>query len=197
MTESGYSTIIHIAKEFEVDVIIVLDMPKLCNDLSKDLPSNVKVIPAPKSNGVVRRSLADREEMREDRICRYFYGRSKWSNIRKFFPHIFTIPFNNLKIYKPGTLSLPASCLPIGMEQNTEQVKFVPMTPTIALQRHILAVSWATNNADALAFNVMGFICVTQVDLNKQLIKILSPQPAPLPVDKILLYSELQYADTD
>ena len=44
--------LIHAAKAFEVDLIIVLDQERLYNELVRDLPENVKVVFQPKSGGV-------------------------------------------------------------------------------------------------------------------------------------------------
>lgn len=44
--------LIHAAKAFEVDLIIVLDQERLYNELVRDLPDTVKVVFQPKSGGV-------------------------------------------------------------------------------------------------------------------------------------------------
>jgi len=48
----GYKLLIHAAKAFEVDTIIVLDQERLYNELVRDLPDFVKVVFQPKSGGV-------------------------------------------------------------------------------------------------------------------------------------------------
>jgi polynucleotide 5'-kinase involved in rRNA processing len=48
----GYQMLIHAAKAFEVDLIIVLDQERLYNELVRDLPETVKVVFQPKSGGV-------------------------------------------------------------------------------------------------------------------------------------------------
>lgn len=44
--------LIHTAKAFDVDLIIVLDQERLYNELVRDLPDKVKVVFQPKSGGV-------------------------------------------------------------------------------------------------------------------------------------------------
>jgi polyribonucleotide 5'-hydroxyl-kinase len=44
--------LIHAAKAFEVDLIIVLDQERLYNELVRDLPETVKVVFQPKSGRV-------------------------------------------------------------------------------------------------------------------------------------------------
>jgi polynucleotide 5'-kinase involved in rRNA processing len=48
----GYQLLIHAAKAFEVDLIIVLDQERLYNELVRDMPDFVKVVLQPKSGGV-------------------------------------------------------------------------------------------------------------------------------------------------
>lgn len=52
MKGEGYKLLIHAAKAFEVDTIIVLDQERLYNELVRDLPDFVKVVFQPKSGGV-------------------------------------------------------------------------------------------------------------------------------------------------
>ena len=48
----GYRMLIHAAKTFEVDLIIVLDQERLHIELKRDLPRFVRVVFQPKSGGV-------------------------------------------------------------------------------------------------------------------------------------------------
>lgn len=48
----GYKHLLHAAKVFEVDVILVLDQERLYNELVRDMPNFVKVVFLPKSGGV-------------------------------------------------------------------------------------------------------------------------------------------------
>lgn len=52
MKGEGYKQILHAAKAFEVDVILVLDQERLYNELVRDIPNFVKVVFLPKSGGV-------------------------------------------------------------------------------------------------------------------------------------------------
>lgn len=172
-------------------------MKSLCYDLTQELPKSVKIIDTPKSSGVVRRNAAYRDEMREERIRRYFYGSFKSSGPPKFSPYAFNIPFSQLKIYKVSSVSTPASCLPIGMTPREAQTQLNQITPDQSITRHILAVSFANNAADGAKSNVMGFVCVTHVDNKRNSIRVLCPQPGPIPPGSILLYSDVPFQDSD
>ena len=52
MKGQGYQLLIHAAKTFKVDFIIVLDQERLYNELVRDMPDFVKVLFQPKSGGV-------------------------------------------------------------------------------------------------------------------------------------------------
>ncbi|XP_015792937.1 polyribonucleotide 5'-hydroxyl-kinase Clp1 [Tetranychus urticae] len=195
--ENGYKSLLHIAAAFEVDVILVLDMKSLCYDLTQELPRSVKIIDTPKSSGVVRRNAAYRDEMREERIRRYFYGSYKSCGPPKFSPYAFNIPFSQLKIYKVSSISTPASCLPIGMSPRDDQTKLVNITPDPSLNRHILSVSFASDSSEGVKSNLMGFVCVTHVDTKRNFVRVLCPQPGPIPSGSILLYSDIQFQDSD
>ncbi|KAH9642968.1 hypothetical protein HF086_013529 [Spodoptera exigua] len=94
-----------------------------------------------------------------------------------------------------GAPSLPDSCMPLGMRAADALTKLVQVWPSAALQHRLLAVSFAAGpDDDVLHSNLAGFVCVTAVDMDRQMLTILSPQPRPLP-NTVLLLSELQYMD--
>ncbi|PZC72049.1 hypothetical protein B5X24_HaOG211974 [Helicoverpa armigera] len=154
------------------------------------MPKFVKVVYLPKSGGVVERSSTQRAESRDARIREYFYGKRT-----PYYPHSFDVKFSDLKIYKVGAPSLPDSCMPLGMRAEDALTKLVSVWPSPALHHRLLAVSFAAGpDDDVLHSNLAGFVCVTAVDMERQMLTILSPQPRPLP-NTVLLLSELQYMD--
>lgn len=48
----GYSLLLHIAKTFQVDNVLVLDQERLYNELQRDLPTFIQPVFLPKSRGV-------------------------------------------------------------------------------------------------------------------------------------------------
>ncbi|KAL4713093.1 hypothetical protein ACJJTC_001147 [Scirpophaga incertulas] len=187
---TGYKMLTHAAQAFEVDVILVLDNERLFIELKRDMPKFVKVVYLPKSGGVVERSATQRTEARDVRIREYFYGTRT-----PYYPHSFDVKFSDLKIYKVGAASLPASCMPLGMRAAEAKTRLVAVTACAPLAHRLLAVSFAAAPGDdVLHSNLAGFICVTAVDAERQTLTVLSPQPRPLP-NTVLLLSELQYMD--
>uniref|UniRef100_A0A1B6BXL4 Protein CLP1 homolog n=2 Tax=Clastoptera arizonana TaxID=38151 RepID=A0A1B6BXL4_9HEMI len=187
----GYKHLVHAAQAFEVDVILVLDQERLYNELVRDMPNFVKVVLLPKSGGVVERTQTYRIEARDNRVREYFYGGKT-----PLHPHSFDVKFSELKIYKVGAPALPDSCMPLGMKSEDCMTKLVSVQPGPNLLHHLLAVSFATSvDDDVLQTNVAGFICVTNVDPDRQTITVLSPQPRPLP-DTLLFLSDIQFMDS-
>ncbi|XP_043940040.1 polyribonucleotide 5'-hydroxyl-kinase Clp1 isoform X2 [Protopterus annectens] len=187
---SGYQALVHTASAFEVDVVIVLDQERLYNELKRDLPHFVKTVLLPKSGGVVERSKDFRRESRDERIREYFYGFRGC-----FFPHAFDVKFSDVKIFKIGAPTIPDSCLPLGMSQEDNQLKLVPVTPGRDLIHHLLSVSTAESTDENLVeTSVAGFIVVTGVDTERQIFTVLSPAPRPLPKN-ILLIMDIRFMD--
>uniref|UniRef100_U5EVR2 Protein CLP1 homolog n=1 Tax=Corethrella appendiculata TaxID=1370023 RepID=U5EVR2_9DIPT len=186
----GYDHIKHISKTFDVNVIFVIDHERLYNELLRDMSSHVKVVFLPKSGGVVERTKAQRAENRDNRIREYFYGHKM-----PLYPHSFDVKFSDVKIYKIGAPLLPDSCLPLGMKAEDNFTKLVAIQPNHGLLHHILAVSFESSEENVIQTNIAGFICVTNVDMDRQVLTVLSPQPRPLP-QTILLLSDLQFMDS-
>lgn len=198
ITGQGYRCLLHIAKAFKVTVSLAIDQEKLYNELDRDLPNHVDVVFTPKSGGVVVRSRKYRNVSRNDQIREYFYGsRCRASSAgTQFYPHSFDVPFSQLKIYKIGAPSIPTSCLPLGMKSDDNLTKVVPVQPSASLAHHILSVLFTNQPNDVLCQNVQGFVCVTNVDMDRQSITLISPQPRPLPVNSVLILSAVQFVDS-
>lgn len=189
---AGYQALVHCATAFQVDVVLVLDQERLYNELKRDLPHFVRVVLLPKSGGVVERSKDCRRESRDDKIREYFYGFRSTS----FYPHAFDVRFSDVRIYKIGAPSIPDSCLPLGMSQDDTQLKLVPVSPGRDLTHHVLSVSCAEDDPGdggsargrgVLESPVCGFIVVTAVDTQAQVMTVLSPAPRPLPRHTLLI----------
>ncbi|MGH0164892.1 UNVERIFIED_CONTAM: hypothetical protein FKN15_047971 [Acipenser sinensis] len=181
---SGYQALVHAASAFEVDAVIVLDQERLYNELQRDLPYFVKTVLLPKSGGVVERSKDYRRESRDEKVREYFYGFRGG-----FYPHAFDVRFSDVRIYKIGAPTIPDSCLPLGMSQEDNQLKLVPVTPGRDLVHHLLSVSAAEGGAGdpVIESSVAGFVVVTAVDPERQVLTVLSPAPRPLPRNTLLI----------
>lgn len=176
---------------FQIDVAVVLDHERLYNELQRDLPSCVKIVHQPKSGGVEERSREMRLGLRRNKIRQYFYGLER----TPFFPHSFHIRFDEVQIFKIGAPNLPDSLLPVGMKAEDTRTKIVPVPFGTQLLHHLLAISLCESTTEnLLETNIAGFVCVTEVSVERQTLTLLSPQPYPLP-RKFLLFSEVTFVD--
>uniref|UniRef100_A0AC35FIH2 Protein CLP1 homolog n=1 Tax=Panagrolaimus sp. PS1159 TaxID=55785 RepID=A0AC35FIH2_9BILA len=196
--DAGYHSILVASKAFKVDIVVVLDSELLVNNLKKDLPNFVKVVIEPRSGGVETRSPAQRASSRNRCIQSYFYGTKQ----APFHP--FTIEFSygkpdeeqELYIAKVGTDKLPDSCIPFGMEIEDHRTKVVRVSIDSSLKDKVLALMPpnATIDQSLISMPAIGFIVVTNVDVVRKIITVLSPQPQPLPT-RLALYTDVTFVD--
>lgn len=194
----GYRQILHAAKEFRVDIILAIDQEKLYNELVRDQPDFVKILFTPKSGGVVSKSQENRRENRDKRIKEYFYGLKlkETGSGTQLYPHSFELSFNSFKIYQIGAPEVPNSCLPLGMKKEDHLTQLVEMKPSLNIQNHILSLVNTNDLNEMIRTNVKGFVCVTNVDMDRQIITLISPQPRDkLPTNPVFLYSKIQFLD--
>lgn len=190
VTGTGYRILVHAAEAFDVDVIVVLDQERVYNDLKKQFANKVQIVHLPKSGGVVVRSQETRRGTRDERVRNYFYGMKL-----NFYPHIFEVRFADIKIFKIGAPAVPDSCLPLGMAPEQNETKLVPVQPGRDLKHCVLALSAAESlEEDLVTTNAVGFVVVNEVDLDRQMMIVLSPAPRPLP-RKYFLLSDVKFMD--
>uniref|UniRef100_A0A2K6S3S1 Uncharacterized protein n=1 Tax=Saimiri boliviensis boliviensis TaxID=39432 RepID=A0A2K6S3S1_SAIBB len=174
---SGFQALVHAASAFEVNVVVVLDQEPLYNELKRDFPHFVHTVLLPKSGGVMECSKDFWRECRDELLICCFY-------------RAFNVRFSDVKIYKVGALTIPNSYLPLGMSQEDNQLKLVPVTPGRDMVHHLLSVS----TEDLFKTSVAGFIVVTSVDAEHQVFTVLSLAPGPLPKN-FLLIMDIQFMD--
>lgn len=187
---SGFYTLLHVVKAFQVDVILVLDQERVYNDFKTRLGDSVQCVHLPKSGGVFERNHKQRKKYRTEKIREYFYG-----GRTPLYPHVFDVKFDDIKIYKIGAPEVPDSCLPLGMEREDGSTKAVPISPSKDLLHRVCAVSTADSPDDDLTMaNVAGFIVITNVDLESSTFTVLSPAPRPLPKEYIVV-TDIKFMD--
>jgi len=190
VTGGGFKILLNIVEAFKVDVILVIDQERIYNDFKTKLGSTVQCVHLPKSGGVVERNQEQRRLARDERIREYFYG-----GRTPLYPHVFDVKFDEIKIFKIGAPEVPESCLPLGMESEDSSMKAVPVAPGKHLLHSLCAVSAADSSDDDLTkSNVVGFIVITNVDVETQTFTVLSPAPRPLPKEYIIV-SDIKFMD--
>ncbi|GIX74458.1 protein CLP1 homolog [Caerostris extrusa] len=181
VTGDGYRSIVLAAKSFDINVLIVVEDKNLHKNLKKDLPNkDIRFIP--KLSGAVERSRSTRTERRSTLIHEYFYGSD--NSIK---PHTFNIKFSDIEMFRVSSYKSKVKMNMIKDAQN--YISLMPISITKDLLYHLLAISYADSGADEniMLTSVLGFICVTEIDMDNQTITVLSPQPGPLPKTYYLL----------
>jgi polyribonucleotide 5'-hydroxyl-kinase len=105
-----------------------------------------------------------------------------------------------MKIFKVGGPAISLSCLPIGMKADDNLTKVIPITAIHQLKKNqLLSLSFCPVPEKQLAVetNIQGIICISEVDIDRGILTILSPQPKPLPSDYVFLTSEVQFIDSN
>lgn len=203
--DADYQFLVHICKTFKVNMVLVMDDEMLQDDLKKDLSEcqpPVTVHSVPKTGGIITRAIETSVELRWARIKEYFYG----TPTESYNPMTSEVKFAFLKrlIYRIGQpIMLPDSLMPLGTKARDQNVKVSHYECTASdLLHHILAISYCrVDDLDqdpeaALRANIMGFICVTSVKSDGDIVCILTPQKLPSPMNHVLLYSDVQYMDS-
>uniref|UniRef100_A0A7S4HRL3 Protein CLP1 homolog n=1 Tax=Odontella aurita TaxID=265563 RepID=A0A7S4HRL3_9STRA len=176
--------------------------------IGEDLPAAVtkkkgqpKVIKLPRSGGVVSRDAAFRRACRSQSIRRYFYGdkiRSTEGNLTdRYTPFLMEVPFSDLRLYRLSSVSLSAALLPVSAKQTTEPVQLTletNITPTLVhavwAVCHPSAVSSYESSgsaSDLYLSGVAGFVAVEKVDVDREVVSLLSPCAGSLPSSTLLM----------
>lgn len=203
--DADYKLLLHACKAFKANMVLVMDDEVLQDDLKKDLSDDgraVTVLNVPKTVGINTRVSESSVELRYLKIKEYFYGTQNES----CNPMTSEIKFSFLKrlIYRIGNpLMLPDSLMPLGSKAQENQIKVSHFDCDASdLLHHILAISYCkidevVEDAESiLRTNIMGFICITNVKADGDIVSILTPQKLPSPMDHVLLFSDIQYMDS-
>ena len=194
-------------------MIIVLGDEKLLNILKNDYPHGATILKVGKSGGVVARDKDIRRQFQLYRVKQYFYGGTRTT----LTPFSQTVPFGDLIVRRAIVGSVaPSSALPIGIEANPNEVKFIKVETGDILLHSILAVTFADlpggndvlddegkpriytpeEETDLLLKrNISGFIFVSEVDDKKRKLTVLGPNPSRLP-KTFLMMGSLKWMDT-
>ena len=171
-----------------------------------------KLIKLPRSGGVVSRDAAFRRQSRSQSIKRYFYGDiippktdataatpSTAAPQHQFTPCLIEVPFSSIQLHKLSNISLSASMLPVSAKQSTDPIQLTTLSSseiTTQFQQSILAVCHpsavekyeASGKArDLYLSGVAGFVSVDRVNVDKEMISLLSPCAGSLPSGHLLV----------
>lgn len=175
-----------VVSDFGVNAIVVIGNERLYADLMKKYPAGAS--PAPTVVKVPAFACMDDDESysrdaQQQQIQKYFYGDS---NDMKLAPRIVTVDFSALQVFrvKPSTQFDDATEPPL------EKVADPNILSNTVLA--ILHAAHGSSEGEILDSEVLGYVYISEVDEEKQKVKILSPVPGRLP-NKVMLLGDTRY----
>ncbi|KJE90532.1 cleavage/polyadenylation factor ia subunit clp1p [Capsaspora owczarzaki ATCC 30864] len=187
----GFQFIMSAIDLFQVDVVLTIDSERLHHDIATAVNSSgtnnqVAVVSLPKSGGVVSRPQVFRRKTRNERVKQYFYGIKN-----DLFPSRTTIKLNDFVFVRIGAPPVPASCLPLGETPANNELKVITVTPSTDLLYTVLSVSASpqvpSNLQSLVDTNVLGFVFVAAVNMDKKELTILAPSIGRLPSNVLIV----------
>ena len=173
-----------------------------------------KLIKLPRSGGVVSRDATFRRASRSQCIKRYFYGdiippkptdptantaSAAATTHYQFTPCLIEVPFADVHLHKLSNISLSASMLPVGLKQTTDPIQIADIHSSeisTKFQHAVFAVCHPSaverfeqsgKARDLYLAGVAGFVVVEKVDVDKEMLSLLSPCAGSLPSGHLLV----------
>jgi len=115
--------------------------------------------------------------------------------VNQYTPYVLEVRFSDLRIFKLSNVSLATSMLPISQAQATDPVQLNAVEISPMLKHAILAVSHpmaveaydkSHDNRELYLSNAAGFVVVEDVDMERNMIKLLAPCAGELPSSTLL-----------
>lgn len=196
----GYALIQHIVSEFSINVVLVMGSERLNTEMRKRLVSAnldepVTVLKLEKSEGCVERDAAYMQQMRQQQIREYFFGRGNVT----LQPHSQQADFKQLAIFRIHEPSSTNSAFNPGGEDDDDYNPYMLQLspeklyeraePSMMLQNCLLAVTYADPNDSQETIRdscIMGYVYVADVDETKHKVKLLSPVSGYIPPRAII-----------
>ncbi|CAM9682875.1 unnamed protein product [Ectocarpus sp. 6 AP-2014] len=207
----GLELLAHAITVLDIDVVLVMKHDRLYADMVATLPRSVAVINLPRSGaGVALRSSQYRRASRDRRCREYFYGggggaaAAAAGGAPALSPAALHLDFNDVSIFRVGGQTVSDAMLPVGhSDSSLGPLQVNPFYPSSDLLHTVLAVCHPVLRQDGtmlggasglegdrdsaeaaqelLNSNAAGFVYVTEVDMDKRRLAVLSPCPGSLP----------------
>jgi polyribonucleotide 5'-hydroxyl-kinase len=196
--DEGYDILLHCIHALAIDVVLVMGHDRLYSNLSSSLRDSVTIVKLAQSGGVVRREKQQRSRSRQSRIKDYFYG--KGSAASALSPARLELQISSLVLIKAGGLQISEHMRVMG-DKGTDKTELVRVSPSEQeLEQCILSVMYPPSEPgdgeevpqSLHRCNVAGFVYVMSVDVEKDIITVLSPNSGALP-SKYLLVGSIKW----
>ena len=195
----GYDLLLHAARAFAADVVVVMGHDRTFAQLSEDLKvgsggggsGGVQLLKLNRSGGVVERSKDFRRDSRALRVRQYFYGADPAAPLT---PEAITVRFEDVVIVRVGGAVGDSTLAPIGKASALDPLRLTTVAPTERLLNQVLGVSFATTDKQVPHVNVAGFVHVRAVDAKERRLTLLAPCAGALP-SKFLILGAMTWVD--
>ncbi|KAF2861763.1 hypothetical protein K470DRAFT_214187 [Piedraia hortae CBS 480.64] len=183
--KGNYQVISHIVSEFSINAILSIGSERLYNDLNRKFGAATTVLKLSRPGGVVDRDAAHMKLLRRKQTIEYFFGSKRDDQVLS--PHTHAMTFGEITIYRAKSQTQQSR----GYTTNNDFDDYEPQSPasaagleviepSVGLTGSLIAVKLcpaASGEVSVRDSAVMGFLYVDDVDMEKKLIKFLSPHP--------------------
>lgn len=116
--------------------------------------------------------------------------------VNQYTPALLELSFDSLRLMKLSSVSLSASMLPVSSKQATDSVQLTSVEFGPKLKHVILAVCHPTavdayeksgKASDLYLAGVSGFVAVERIDMDREIVSLLSPASGEMPSNILLL----------
>lgn len=177
-SKENYQHVLETVRSLDPHVIVVVGYDRLHHDLTDLLQERLskkllQIVNLPRSGGVLHHGQDHLNHLRQLQIREYFYGPQ-----RELGPARITLPISEKFVLVQLKLQdqISITAMPIDQEAPTEaELEISPVIPDRTLRHSVLAVSYAQSEAQVLYSNIVGYLHVLEVDLEKKKITCTSP----------------------
>ncbi|KAJ2160248.1 Cleavage polyadenylation factor subunit clp1 [Coemansia sp. RSA 552] len=187
-------TVHHAIEALRINTLLVVGNERMYSLLSDQLGGRgVAVVKLARSGGAVERSARTRQQLNARVVHQYFYGLGR--EPAASFSTV--VNFSEIRILRVGEDAVaPSSTLPLGEDRKVTGTTVQTVDPDESLIHSLLAVTDLQPDAeDIVGVNVIGFVNVTKVEMDKSRMLVLSPVPGRLP-KQVLLYGNSTWMET-
>lgn len=210
----GIDLLTHIVETFQIDVVLVIGHDRLYSSLqaesvaiNKTSGRDLVVAKISRSGGTVQRTEADKRRLRRAKIHDYFYGTRILDAPQIYGPARLELQLHKYTLLRCGDEKLSQSMVPLGSGNapaaGTSGLSLSPVQASQDMLHCLLGVLYTPTQQQRqqqsdmdgdddmavalLNSNVAGFLYVVEVNLEMNVLTVLSPSPAPLPGSNLLL----------
>ncbi|KAJ2717075.1 Cleavage polyadenylation factor subunit clp1 [Coemansia spiralis] len=198
--------LLHAVTALGIDTVVVVGNERMFSVLEARMAGTpVAVVKMARSGGAVDRTALYKQQLNSKAVRQYFYGTDR-DQVASFST---VVNFDDIRILRVGEdVVAPSSTLPLGEERKVTDTLVSAVEPDESLIHSLLAVTdgprrsdgddMAVDTADpdgVIGIQVLGFVSVSNVEMDRRRLIIVSPVPGRLQ-KQMLLYGNTKWVET-